>query len=256
MASKNTLMNIELDIARVTDISPHERVDVERAGILKKRIFKDGYIDQPLIIEDKTSMILDGTHRHYIFLNSGIPLVPVLRVSYENNKIKIGCWYRIYKNFNDKSLNHIVSNDEKHINEDSNKGRIYLYKDGSIRKFIPIEDLEVPEAIYHLEILNREGFMCYSEKPYNPYRYISIGYDPPTKEYVVKRFNEGRLFPVKYTRHLLPARIVNLKMPLKHLYDHRKAYSYINNIILTPYKVKIYMEDGYEERYFIAERRG
>lgn len=254
MASKHALMNIEFDIARVSDISPHERIDVDRAEILKKRILKDGYIDQPLIIENKTGMILDGTHRHYIFLNAGIPLIPVLKVSYMSDKIKIGCWYRVYKNFNDKSLNNVVSNDEGYLNEYSNKDKIYLYKDGSIKEFIPVKNLEVPEAINYIDVLNREGFICYAEKPRDPYRYITIGYDPPPKEYVTKRFNEGRLFPVKYTRHLLPVRIVNLKMPLRYLYDARKAYSCINHIILTPYKVKIYIEERHEERYFIAER--
>ncbi len=254
MVSKSTSMNIELDIIKISQIEPHERYDVDRMERLRSRIFIDGFLDQPLIVDERLGMILDGTHRYHILLNAGIPYVPVIKVSYKNDDIRIGCWYRVYKDLDIRVIeNNIVS-----IGVDPANGyrdRLYIFRDGYIENIVLKDGVETPDALNLLDDYNREKLVKYIDKPRYLDEYVVVGYDPPTKNYIVKRFMEKRLFPVKYTRHLVPIRVLNLRMPLKYLQDIKAAYNYIDHIILTPYKVKVYMEEGYEERYFIAKRR-
>ena len=254
MVSKSASMNIELDIARVSDIKPHEMLDVERAKTLKKRIFRDGFLDQPLVVDTDLGMILDGTHRHYILSKAGIPYVPVVKVSYRDDDIRIGCWYRVYRELDMSNVKNAIVDAGEKGNDGHNK-KLYIFRDGTIEDITLKRDVEVPDVIHSLDISNRERLVKYVERPGYMDGYIIVGYDPPSKNYVVKWFRSGRLFPVKYTRHLVPIRVVNLKMPLKYLGDLKTAYNYIDHIILTPYRVKIYMEEGYEERYFIARRK-
>ena len=254
MVSKSASMNIELDVVKVSEINPHERFDINRAEILKKRIFRDGFIDEPLIVDKELGMILDGTHRHYILSRAGIRYIPIIKVSYRDDDIKIGCWYRVYKDLDINVIRDIIIDHEGDLGKQDGR-RIILYRGEAIQTLLLKDRVEVPDVIHHLDVINRDRLVKYIEKPINMNDHVIMGYDPPSKEYVIKRFRKKRLFPVKYTRHLVPIRVVNLRMPLKYLEDAKSAYNYIDHIILTPYRVKIYMEEGYEERYFIARRK-
>lgn len=254
MVLKSTSMNIELDIMKVSDIYPHEMFDLHRAESLKKRIFRDGFLDQPLVVDPELGMILDGTHRHFIFSKAGIPLLPVVKVSYKNSNIRIGCWYRVYRELDISCIKDVVIDDAEYTGNNYDK-KLYIFRDEDVKNFILKSDADVPDVIHTLDINNRESLVEYIDRPEYKNGYVIVGYDPPSKNYVIKRFKDGKLFPVKYTRHLLPVRVVNLKMPLKYLFDIKDAYNYIDNLILTPYRVKIYMENGYEERYFTARRK-
>jgi len=57
---------------------------------LSAMIWKSGIVTTPLIATRKEYIVLDGSHRHVIFLKNGIRYSPVVFVDYESDDIRVG----------------------------------------------------------------------------------------------------------------------------------------------------------------------
>jgi len=85
-------------------LKPHEehigeRVKEVRDSILKKRILR-----KPLIADERTGVILDGTHRYQALREIGVSRIPVVYVDYlSEEEIRLSGWIRIYV-FNRRSI--------------------------------------------------------------------------------------------------------------------------------------------------------
>lgn len=57
---------------------------------LKNKIYRDGVINQALIIEEDYNIVLDGSHRHVFFAMEGFKYAPVHYVNYSDENIRVG----------------------------------------------------------------------------------------------------------------------------------------------------------------------
>lgn len=57
---------------------------------LQRMILADGYITQPLVVENKHFIVLDGSHKHVILSMEGFKYAPVYLVDYDNPHIRVG----------------------------------------------------------------------------------------------------------------------------------------------------------------------
>jgi len=79
------IINIE-----IKKIKEHEAVDINHLEIIKKMINKSGFFKEPIIIDKKTFIVLDGHHRLNSCQELGLKKVPCLMVDYlGNNNIKV-----------------------------------------------------------------------------------------------------------------------------------------------------------------------
>ncbi len=81
-----TLLPLEL-------LRPHEQVDKEYLECLKDVIVRDEVLIKPLIVDDKTFIILDGHHRYSILRDLCKKYAPVVLVDYDDDSlVKVSSW--------------------------------------------------------------------------------------------------------------------------------------------------------------------
>jgi len=67
----------------------HEQTDVNKVRALMGMLCKELVLKQPIVVDKKTLVILDGHHRREAFKRLGITMIPCLPLDYEDAKIKV-----------------------------------------------------------------------------------------------------------------------------------------------------------------------
>lgn len=75
---------------RLEKLVCHEKVNNKRFKELMKQIKKDKKLKKPIVVDKDTMIILDGHHRHQVFLRLGIKKIPCFLVDYFDKNIKVG----------------------------------------------------------------------------------------------------------------------------------------------------------------------
>lgn len=76
----------------VEALKPHERVEEDRAGDLAKTIASDGYIEEPIVVDRRHHVILDGHHRFEALRRLDCRRVPVYQVDYDLPTVRVTLW--------------------------------------------------------------------------------------------------------------------------------------------------------------------
>ncbi|MEM1507016.1 MAG: ParB N-terminal domain-containing protein [Candidatus Bathyarchaeia archaeon] len=89
MASKknNAPIKTRVCIVEISSLKPHERTDSFRVKALKDEIWLDGVLKKPIVVDEKTNVIIDGHHRVEALRLLGYTKVPVCYVDYMCDKI-------------------------------------------------------------------------------------------------------------------------------------------------------------------------
>lgn len=85
-------MNYQIKNIPIEALKEHEKICQIHLDKLVARIKKDGFINDPVIVDKSTMVILDGHHRYNSLKNLGCKLCPVCLVDYQSNDIEVGCW--------------------------------------------------------------------------------------------------------------------------------------------------------------------
>ncbi len=228
MDKKPALKNYVVEFVKIKDVAPHENVDKLRAEKLACEIMSVGILRHPILVETRTNMILDGTHRHYIFKKIGIKYIPAIKVTYNDPRIVVGAWYRVYRKiridgiekYGEIKMDDVIINDTLKNMDQSNS--IHILNNRKNVRINLFKEIEIPDVIHYLDNLNKKYLIGYVPNvDVNPGNNYLIVYKPPSKNYIVKRFKEGQLFPVKYTRHIIPIKLPTVNIPLKSLSKHK-----------------------------------
>lgn len=78
------------EISKIEKLVPLEKVFQFHLINLEKMIKKDGCIDKPIIADQQTGTVLDGSHRYAFLLKNGFLEAPVIWVNYSSEKISTG----------------------------------------------------------------------------------------------------------------------------------------------------------------------
>lgn len=70
----------------------HEEVDGTTLRALDAEIRRDGVLREPVIVDGRSLVILDGHHRVSVLRGLGCRLVPAYLVDYEDPEITVGAW--------------------------------------------------------------------------------------------------------------------------------------------------------------------
>ncbi len=76
----------------VNALRQHEHIVDERMLRLQRELAHDGMIKDPIIVDERTMVILDGHHRYSALKRMGYKYVPVYLVDYCSDHITVGAW--------------------------------------------------------------------------------------------------------------------------------------------------------------------
>lgn len=79
-------------LVEASALHPHEQVDCEHLNRLRAEIATDGALREPVLVDARTMIILDGHHRAQALIELGCCLVPSYLVDYASPLIQVGPW--------------------------------------------------------------------------------------------------------------------------------------------------------------------
>ena len=74
---------------KINKLLPHEKINPAHVKKVKELIQKEEFFNNPIIIDKKTKLIIDGHHRYHSALEFGIKFVPVFEINYNQPRIKV-----------------------------------------------------------------------------------------------------------------------------------------------------------------------
>lgn len=236
---------LKLTIVEVDKLYIHEEIIPDMLRRLVESIRRDGVFRNPVIVDEKTLVVLDGMHRVAAAKELGLKYIPVCLVDYMNPSIGLYSWARVIK-----SRRRATREDYSSIVIDTigklgyrfvsipgiDEAKVML----SRRELVAVVFAEKSmlgvktrsrdiKAIYDdlkriEEALSYRGFLVEYHTENDALKLVESGEAvaalmPPaiTKEEVINVALSGRVFTHKSTRHVIPARPMNIDVPLSHL---------------------------------------
>jgi len=225
-----------LEIREVKTLYGHEQTISRNLKRLKEAMLNIGQLVDPIIIDKKTGVVLDGNHRLKVLDIIECPYAVCQTVDYQSNDIRVGTWHLAVS----KSIEELAKLDsikyekvDREVGEDavknlrapfmviSNDGQTYLLNPGNYKLREMIEEqnyiitmLEKNEVDYipdeEIEATRAFGKSILYRKAY-------------TKEEIIKAAHDHTPFPPKSTRHIIPNRIIRLNMRLGWLHLDKES---------------------------------
>ena len=82
---------IQIALVPIDELRPHEKGSPLYLELLRKEILKDGMLNYPVIVDEKTYVILDGMHRWLALKSLGYKNLPAMLVdAFQKPAIRVG----------------------------------------------------------------------------------------------------------------------------------------------------------------------
>ncbi|MCX8198381.1 MAG: hypothetical protein N3F07_04320 [Candidatus Micrarchaeota archaeon] len=217
-----------LQIMPLERLKPHEEIIPYNLQKLREAMLNLGRLVDPLIIENKNFIVIDGNHRRKVLEIIKCPNAACQLVDYDSPEIRVGTWFPVSKTIKPDDINVLKGESvdyetglgaiEKmqaaflYVKKHNGKKECVLYDSNeqnvqSIiaqqRKFITSlegRDLQYVADDKAEEYLN-SGYAVFYRRRY-------------TKSEIVQEAMAGRVMPPKSTRHIIPDRIIRLNLHL------------------------------------------
>jgi hypothetical protein len=249
ISSKN--LKLEITLAPIDKLHLHEEtipalVEEIASSILEKEIVKN-----PVVVDKDSFVVLDGMHRVEAAKRAGCIRMPVCLLDYFNPLIKVGVWYR---SFSDEGLIEVVQEAASNLNIELVEAgfkevkKALLNKRSSIafltrNKCFSIKWFGSLKKAYEIVKLIESAFIKAGKKVIYETEFdaenkllkgfieMVMGVPPVNKEDVISFGLKGLLFPHKVTRHVIPARPMEVNVPLKWLKDESISLEEANKLL-------------------------
>jgi len=286
---KASKLELKITLVEVDKLYIHEEIIPKILSSLVEKIKNDGVWTDPIIVDEKTMIVLDGVHRVAAAEKLGLKYIPVCLVDYDNPSIELHTWSRVFKPTRRESgviidylevflraLNassyrsiHIPSLDIgfKMLNRRDLLG-VLIYGKRIIGLKTPSRDIKIIyDHVKRIEnIAVNKGFTIeyYTEQDALSQAKIAEGITliPPTikKDEVRAIVLRGEVFAHKATRHVIPTRPLRINIPLKWLTGELNLEVAQRELLkhLSERKIKILppgtiLDRRYEEELYIFE---
>lgn len=233
-------IKLHLEIVPVESLLQHEKVLPESVDRLTFEFRNMVTLQNPIIV-DVNYLILDGNHRAYAFKKLGFRYIPVCRVDYFHESIRLKCWYRLVEGVKDPDhFEHFIKDmggeylqlkDKDMLVSTLEENHLYLgIQTGDSYSVIRFDRRSVYDAVSAydcVEVIQEEIIKKGVGLTYVPCDYVKekefkgptqkndfILYTPHiTKEMVIDAGKKRKIFAPKTTRHLIPARPLQVNVP-------------------------------------------
>ncbi len=230
-----------LEAVPVSVLRVHERIIPEAAQKLLLQLKNWALLHNPIIC-GTNNIILDGHHRTYAFKQLGFLYIPVCKIDYQHEDTQVRCWFRLLTNVTDTAkVMEVFRRAGATIRAVENKEALKAQLDANPLSFglqhgsnyflvlFPPEQIhDAPEAYDQLEKIQKElekdgittdyipceaaeddGTSCELEP-----NQVVIWTPQITKDMVEEAVKQNKCFAPKTTRHVIPARPINVNVPI------------------------------------------
>ncbi len=222
-----------LEIRKVKDLLPHEQTISPNIKRLKEAMLNIGQVVDPIIVDKKTGLVIDGNHRQKVLQIIECPYAAVQTVDYMREDITVDTWHpsvclKPEEIFGLDSIKHEpVDHDEGLKALHDLKAPFMIMSDDKCELLNPgsykIKEM-VEEQNYILSLLEKKDVDYISREEVGTHKcdgHSVLFRRAYTKDEIIKTAQEHSPFPPKSTRHLVPGRIIRLNMRIGWL--HRSA---------------------------------
>ena len=234
-------LTLRLEIVPVESLLLHEEVIPEHADSLILEFRNWANLQNPVMV-DENHMVLDGHHRAFVFKKLRFNYISVCRIDYFNRAVKLRYWFRLLHGIHGTNVLarvvHAVKGeihrvqDGKALKRALERNRLSCgIQSGNFFARISFDEVSVNDAVAayaHAERLQRElvraggrieYIPCQSARDERFYSRLKedqvVLWTPQiSKEMVVDAVSQGKVFAPKATRHLIPARPLNVNVPI------------------------------------------
>ena len=240
---------LKLSVRRIDSLHPHEETSDDVVKSLRQRMTEEWMQKDPIVIDEKNGIILDGMHRFAALGGLGARHAVCFEENYDDDEIRVFRWLRylrkprpvtLKKLRKSLGLSQATSAEEAMESVDSgdssvaliardegfvSSGSINTEGYGLVRVFDKIslrsgEEVEILEEDVAIDLVRSSGALLLTDKI--------------RKEDVVRAGESGRLLPFKTTLHVLPIRVLGIDFPISDLSVRRSAEATLAKITSSP----------------------
>lgn len=236
----NRHLRLEIDVVSVRDLHPHEEILQPLVNKLMERIKQDQNVKHPIMVDRNTLTVLDGTHRLIALKNLGCKWIPICLVNYKSPKIRVSSWYRtianlkpgglppIFRQLQLKVVETTPKEAEKAVRSGNAPAAILTRQNGSIIKSKRMSIRQRYNLVKRIEEAAIDaGASINYNRPDEAKAFLEDGIVDAvvvvpqiSKEAVIDAALKKKVFARKTTRHIIPARPLNLTIALSLLKTH------------------------------------
>lgn len=218
----------KLQVVPVEKLRAHEEIIPYNLQKLREAMLNLGRLVDPLIVDNKDFIVIDGNHRRAVLEAIKCPNAACQLIDYHSQEIGLGTWFPVSKTIKPEEIAHL-----KHEKVDFETGKEEIKK--MCATFLYVKKLNGQQECYLFDsnecsvkgvIEQQRKFITSLEGRDLQYvaddkhgEYLNAGYGvfyrrTYTKEEIVREALAGRQMPPKSTRHVIPDRIIRLNMHL------------------------------------------
>jgi len=241
-------LRLDIAIVEIDSLHLHEDIVQELLRYLMLTIKLNGYVKHPIIVDRKSLVVLDGVHRVVALKKLGIHRVPACLVNYSNPAIQVLNWYRTMTGASniESAMSHVrkTACDVEKIGEVAEKMLGISPAVAAIRSrdwiFLikcPFKSLQedykiigkVEDRLKAIGVRIRYETERDALEGLQEGRVDAVMYTPKvTKDEILKSALSAHSFAWKATRHVVPARPLNVNVPLRLLRARDRSLAQVN----------------------------
>lgn len=104
-------MRKKIKILQISLLKSHEAIDFEKLNTFIGKLKKDGCIRNPVIVDNKHFIIIDGHYRTAALKKLGAKKIPTVLVDYKNDNIKVYLRRKLFMQIvKDAVVDHALNN--------------------------------------------------------------------------------------------------------------------------------------------------
>ena len=227
MDINSSTISFRITFIDLDGLKPHEEIIEQAVRQLAKAIREENEVRDPLIVDKRSLVILDGMHRYSALKKLGCQRAPVCLVEYDDERIGVGAWFRCFNATNPDALaaEALGALNQKYEREVIGTSEIDLKNSAIMTRLSrfqltgEIDRLSKSQLAVKIEkYISGEGFKCeYAEDTIaQPTSKANLVIPVPifSKTEIRETAMSGRLLPHKVTRHIIPSRPLRLDVPL------------------------------------------
>ncbi len=227
---RNAKIPIRLSLRKISELMAHEETVRRDLDSLIALLTRDPVLRHPLVADDKTGLVLDGTHRLAALKELDLELAPCALVDYRDPRIIVERWFRKIEGTTldtfKTQLTAIQHEPEAKSSADDCLSRRACYavlenqESRLVFRTLEKDPVNLAKASFGIERIAREKGLkvAYEDAKSIP---SSNGFVLSTirvtKEEILDASNQKSLFPPKTTRHIIPSRPLGVGIMLAWL---------------------------------------
>lgn len=218
----------KLQIIPVERLRSHEETIEYNFQKLREAMLNLGRLVDPLIVDNKHYIVIDGNHRRRVLETIKCPNAACQLVDYHSSEIRVGTWYPVSKTLHPQSMEGIKTEPV-----DFEEGMAAIQKMEATFMFVKKKNGHNECFLFNSNEKSIQGIISQQRKFITSLEgrdlqyiaddksseYLDAGYGvffrrAYTKDEIITEALAGRQMPPKSTRHIIPDRIIRLNLHL------------------------------------------